>query len=81
MASHTTLKVAVTGRTDRAIQVIFYEDLPEEQELWVPLSVLEDPDIEEDDDGDAEITIAKWFLIKNDIPYEHDPRDPEEPTR
>jgi len=83
MAKYADMVVSVTGNTDLSVRCVFHEDEPEEQELWVPHSLIEDvnaaidPDLE-DKDGNRTISVAKWFLIKNDIDYEHDPRDPDE---
>ena len=83
MAKYTEMTVCVTGMTDHAAQCVFHEDMPEETEIWVPLSLIEDPSVLDDPDatdadGNITISVAKWFLKKNDIPYDSDPRDPDE---
>lgn len=71
MAKYTTMHVAVGTLTDKAAELTFHEDTKEENTLWVPLSLIEDPDALDvlDDNGCAEISVAKWFLQKNDIEY------------
>lgn len=85
MAYYAEMKVAVNGHTDLAARCVFYEDEPEEKEIWVPRKCLEDPmavDPENlDDDGNANISVAKWFLKENEIEYDSDSRDPDEPVR
>lgn len=70
MAKYTRMHVFYNERrTDAAYLFTFHEDEPEEEEIWVPKSLV--PEISEvDNDGNVEAVIAKWFLKENDIPYE-----------
>ncbi len=85
VAKFTKMKVCVLSKSDRSAQVIFHEDLPEEVEEFVPLSMLEDADAVNDDnldeDGNTTISVQKWWLKHNDIPYDLDPRDPDESNK
>lgn len=69
MAKYTRMTVFWNEReSDKAYLFTIHEDLPEEEELWIPKSVV--PDISEmDNDGNIEAVIAKWFLKNNDIEY------------
>ena len=70
MAKYTRMNVYWNdNQTDKAYLFTFHEDEPEEQELWVPKSVVEEIG-EADANGDVEIVVAKWFLKENDVPYE-----------
>lgn len=79
MAKFTDIEVFVGTRTDKAALLTFFPGTDNEEEIWVPLSVIEDPDVldEVDDDGNVDVSIAKWFLKKNDIEYDSD-EDPED---
>jgi len=72
MSKFTDMEVFVGTRTAKAVQLTFFPDTDDETILWVPFSVLEDPDRvdEVDDDGKVDISIATWYLQKNDIEYD-----------
>lgn len=77
MAKETSIEVKVLAFTDSALQARFYEDEPEQTDLWVPLSLIEDQAAEaieaytENPSNDVHtITMQKWFLKKNDVPYD-----------
>lgn len=75
MAKYKDMVVAITGRSAKAIKCTFNEGSAEEvEDVWVPLSVLEHPvdESDEDEDGDTIISIARWFMKKNEIPYHGD---------
>lgn len=72
MAKYVELVVFIGNRTDKAVELTFFPDTEEEQAVWVPLSVIEDPSVldgDTDENGNAEVSIAKWFLKKSDIDY------------
>lgn len=72
MAFFAEMTCSVASKTDAAALLIFHEDTPHEQELWVPFKCIEDLDALEEEDEDANVTlhIAKWFLKNNDIAYD-----------
>ena len=74
MAEYTDLKVCVLSTTANAVQCTVHEGEPEEQDIWIPLSVLEDPSVIEEDNLDMDncttISIKRWFCKKSDIPYD-----------
>jgi hypothetical protein len=72
MVAEIEMKVYISSKTDKAVKCIFHEDQPEETEVWVPLSVIDDTEPLDnlDPDGCCNIVIKKWFLIKNDVSYE-----------
>lgn len=74
MAKFTDMEVFVGARTDKAAELTFFPDTKHEKEIWVPLSVLEDADVLDatNADGKVDVSIAKWFLKKNDIEYDTD---------
>ena len=74
MAKFAEMEVFVGNRTDKAVLLTFFPDTTREQELWVPLSVLEDADEIDatNKDGKTDVSIAKWFLKKNGIEYDAD---------
>lgn len=69
MSKFTEVTVGVVRWTENAVLCTFNEDTVHEEEVWVPLSLIEDSKAleEEDDDGNVTIGIAKWFLQKNEI--------------
>jgi len=74
MAKYVDMLVSEEGRTERASKLVFYEDTKEQQTIWVPLSVILDETALDkvDERGLSTVTIAKWFLIKNGIEYNHE---------
>lgn len=74
MAKFTDMKVSVGTRTSSAVMLTFHEDEPEENEIWVPLSLIEDTDVLDDLDseGNCIVSIEKWFLKQADIEYDSD---------
>lgn len=77
MAKHADMKVFVGTKTDSAVLLTFYEDLPEETEEWIPFSQIEDIDALDnvDKDGNAEVSITKWILKEKGIEYDSDSTD------
>jgi hypothetical protein len=78
MARYAELEASVGTKTDSAVLLTFYEGEPEEQEEWVPLSLLEDPSVIDhpDANGYCIVSVAKWFLKDKGIPYDSvDPTD------
>ena len=68
MVTHTTMHVEVTSVTDLAALLKFPEH---DEELWVPFSLINNPDDIELYDGELiALDIAKWFLKKNGVSYD-----------
>ena len=69
MSKFAEVTVGVVRWTGSAVLCTFNEATVHEEELWVPLSLIEDHKAleEEDEDGNVTIGIAKWFLQKNEI--------------
>lgn len=69
MATHTTMHVEVSSVTGQAALLKFPEQ--DDEELWVPLSLIDNPDDLELYDGEPiALDIAKWFLKKNGVSYD-----------
>jgi hypothetical protein len=61
------IPVTIIAQTDKAVMCITEEDTPDEQEIWIPLSVISNGgDVE---GSESEIEVARWFLDKNNINY------------
>lgn len=71
MAKYVTMRVYVSRIGDKAVLCTFHEGEPEEVDLWVPFKCLEDDNAihDQDADGNADISVAKWLLKKNDVDY------------
>jgi hypothetical protein len=69
MAKHCLLSsVEVIAVTDMAIQIAWTEQ-SDDKTHWIPRSLCEDGD--RLDVGDTDVSVAKWFAIKEDLPWEN----------
>lgn len=68
--TYTEMDVYWNGlETPKAYKFTFYDDEPEEEELWVPKSVIEEHICEDDVDRDnkVKVSVADWFLRENGL--------------
>lgn len=68
-ASHVTVNVFVQVTSEKACLCVFNQGTPDEQELWVPYSQVENIEAV-DRDKKCDLSIARWLLDKNKITYE-----------
>lgn len=69
---YTTLSVLCLRQSDAAILVTVHEGLPEEDDIWIPKSLVAEDDVADfkDDGKEREIDVKRWFLKKEGISYE-----------
>lgn len=74
MAKHADIKVCVIATTDKAVLCTTDEGSDNEQDIYIPMSLIEDMNPLDNVDIDSNCTIAveKWFLRANSIPYDSD---------
>jgi hypothetical protein len=61
------ITVTIIALTDKAVMCTTDEGTPDEQEIWIPLSVISNGgDVE---GPESELDVARWFLDKNNINY------------
>jgi hypothetical protein len=80
MAKFAEMTVCVNAVSEKAALCVFHEDTADEQELWVPISLIQNVDtlydpVAPDSAGNVVLRIEKWFLKENSVEYDHEPQD------
>ena len=74
MSKYTDIEILILGDGDASVQAICDEGGDHETTLFIPHSVIEDlkPLDYPDREGKCQISVAKWWCRKNDVPYDSD---------
>lgn len=69
---HADIEIIVLGENDASIHAVVDPDGDYEETLFIPNSCIEDLRALDgaDTDGRCTISVAKWWLRKNNVPYE-----------
>lgn len=72
MAKYADIEIVVLGDGDASVHCTVDDGGDYEQDLFIPHSQLEDlrPLDNTDKDGKCTVSVAKWWLRANNVPYE-----------
>jgi len=57
----------VLALSAKAIKVEIEQDKPPNRRIWIPKSVIDDPEQYEEEDEDVEMHVEEWFAEKENL--------------